>query len=600
MGSLHPIYHPLSGISVFLRMQLNRIRYCFVLAFFTSSLYSIAQNSERLKAGLQITKSVTIESQQYFIEGDSSINQPLIQISGKDIEVDFNQSVLNGTLQADKPDLMHGLAIFIAPGSENITIRNLNVHGYKIALLADGVKQLSILNCDFSYNWRPQLFSDRDKEDERDWMSYHHNEAGEWKEKGAGIFLINCKQALIKNNTITGNQCALLMVKCENTKVFDNNFSFNSGLGIGLYRSSNNLIYHNKLDFNIRGLSFGKYRRGQDSAGILVYEQSSENVFAYNSATHSGDGFFLWAGQSTLDTGLGGCNNNLIYGNDFSYASNNGVEVTFSSNSVLNNRIWGCDYGIWGGYSFDSDFSDNKIMHNRFGIAIEHGHSMNIAMNQLKYNGTAIKLWSNEKQGVDTSYIKNHNTKSENYWIASNTIEQNKIAYAIKGTDTAVFSGNKKIENSADWELGDRVSELDTTKEFEFLDLDYQKDKRLAPISCTSIPDQVFPQGIGEIRMTTYGPYNFQYPLLWLKEIDSNQVYHFEVLGKTGSWQVEKISGFDMIQKGVENFPSTILAKPIAAIKDKTIRLIYSGAEFVDQFGMKHNASTPIPFQFKE
>lgn len=549
---------------------------------------------------MQISQSITIQSQYYLIEADSSLSLPIIRISGKNIEIDFNQSVLNGTTQTDRPDLMHGLAIYITPGSENITLKNLNVHGYKIALMADSVKQLSIINCNFSYNFRPELFSTREKEDERDWMSYHHNEAGEWKEKGAGIFLFKCNNALIKDNMITGNQCALLMVQCDDATLYDNNFSFNSGLGIGLYRSSNNLIYHNQLDFNIRGLSFGKYRRGQDSAGILVYEQSSENVFAYNSATHSGDGFFLWAGQATLNTGEGGCNNNLIYGNDFSYASNNGVEVTFSSNSVLHNRIWGCDYGIWGGYSFDSDFSDNKIMHNRYGIAVEHGHSINIAMNEIKYNGTAIKLWSNEKQGVEESYIKNHNTKSENYWIASNTIEQNKIAYHVIGTDTAIFSGNKKIENDTDWEVGDRVSEMDTTKEFEFLDLDYQKDKRLSPITYTTTPDQKFPQGIQEIRITKYGPYDFQYPLLWLKEIDSNQLFHFEVLGKTGKWQIEKLDGFEIVKLGEDHFPSSIIAKPMSGNTKKMIQLNYAGKEFIDAFGKQQKASDHYPFEYKE
>ena len=239
-----------------------------------------------------------------------------------------------------------------------------------------------------------------------------------------------------------------------------------------------------------------------------MYEQSSENVFAYNSATHSGDGFFLWAGQSTLDTGIGGCNNNLIYGNDFSYASNNGVEITFSSNSVLHNRIWGCDYGIWGGYSFDSDISDNKILHNRYGIAVEHGQNINIALNEIKFNETALKLWSNEKQGVESSYIAHHSTRSENYWIASNSIEQNKTAYHLYGTDTAVFSGNKKIENEIEWIIGDRVTEIDTTRESEFLDLDYQKDKKLSLINYTDIPEQHFPQGLHEIRMNAWGPYN--------------------------------------------------------------------------------------------
>ena len=581
-------------------MRLLLTRSILVIGLMAVYLYGYTQTLSRLKAGQLISESLVIENDNYFIEADSSLQSPLIHISGKNLVIDFNQSILNGTNHPERPDLMKGLAIQIDKGSENITIKNLQVHGYKIALLADSVLKLSIIHCDFSYNYRPQLFSGRDQEDERDWMSYHHNEADEWKEKGAGIYLINCNKATIKDNIITGNQCALLMVKCNDAKVFDNNFSFNSGLGIGLYRSSNNFIYHNRLDFNIRGFSLGKYRRGQDSAGILVYEQSSENVFAYNSATHSGDGFFLWAGQSTLDTGIGGCNNNLIYGNDFSYASNNGIEITFSSNSVLHNRIWGCDYGIWGGYSFDSDISDNKILHNRYGIAIEHGQNINIALNEIKYNGTALKLWSNEKQGVEASYIAHHNTRSENYWIASNSIEQNKTAYHLYGTDTAVFSGNKKIENEIDWIIGDQVTEIDTTRESEFLDLDYQKDKKLSAINYTDIPEQAFPQGLQEIRVNAWGPYNFQYPLLWLKEIDSNQVYHFEVLGKAGNWDIEKINGFEIIQQGANKFPSIIQAKAINGIKDKTIRLNYSGPEFEDQFGIKQKAKDSFLFEFKE
>lgn len=556
------------------------------------------QEQVRLYKGIRIQQSVQIISDHYFMEADNSLDVATIHISGKNLVIDFNQAILEGTDRADRPDLMKGLAIKIDKGSDHITIQNVKVSGYKIALLADSVSNLSIINCDFSFNYRPQLFSDPEKEDERDWMSYHHNEAGEWKEKGAGIYLNHCNNATINGNNISSNQCALLMVECQHAKVFDNNFSFNSGLGIGLYRSSNNFIYHNKVDYNIRGYRFKRYRRGQDSAGILVYEQSSENVFAYNSATHSGDGFFLWAGQTTINTGIGGCNNNLIYGNDFSYASNNGVEITFSSNSVLHNRIWGCDYGIWGGYSFDSDISDNKILHNRYGIAIEHGQNINIALNEIKYNERAIKLWSNENQAVESSYINHHNTRSENYWIASNTIEQNKIAYQLYGTDTVVFSGNKKMDNEVDWEIGDRVSEIDTSREQEFLDLDYQKDKKLSQIHYTDIPEQLFPQGLQEIRITTWGPYNFQYPLLWLQEIDSNQVYHFEVLGKQGKWDIEQLEGFVIIKKGVDSFPSTLYVKQSGPLKNNKIQLKYTGPAFIDKYGRKQLAEQPFRFEY--
>ncbi|NJN14463.1 MAG: hypothetical protein HC813_02190 [Planctomycetes bacterium] len=75
--------------------------------------------------------------------------------------------------------------------------------------------------------------------------------------------------------------------------------SFNSGWGIALWRSSGNLVQGNRFDWCVRGYSHGIYDRGQDSAGILVFEQSSGNRFLWNSATHGGDGFFLYAGHET-------------------------------------------------------------------------------------------------------------------------------------------------------------------------------------------------------------------------------------------------------------------------------------------------------------
>ena len=118
---------------------------------------------------------------------------------------------------------------------------------------------------------------------------------------------------------------------------------------------------HNKIDWCVRGYSHGFYNRGQDSAGILMYEQSSRNVVAYNSVTHGGDGLFLWAGQSTMETGEGGSNDNLFYGNDFSHAPTNGIEATFSRNRFVANRVEENWHGVWGGYSYESLFLRNTF-----------------------------------------------------------------------------------------------------------------------------------------------------------------------------------------------------------------------------------------------
>ena len=46
-------------------------------------------------------------------------------------------------------------------------------------------------------------------------------------------------------------------------------------------------IVGNRIDYNVRGYSHGFFRRGQDSAGILMFEQCQRNVIAFNSVDTS-------------------------------------------------------------------------------------------------------------------------------------------------------------------------------------------------------------------------------------------------------------------------------------------------------------------------
>lgn len=285
-----------------------------------SSILLLACNpsTQPLTQGLVITKSIKVSARNYNLSS-KNLNEPAVIIQGDDITIDFNDAILQGFDSTKRPDEYKGLAILIK-GGKNITIKNFHAKGYKVALMAKGTKNLHIENSDLSYNYRPHLNSTQKKEDVSDWMSYHHNENSEWLRYGAAIYLEDCDSAAIHHTTITHGQNALLMTRSNNAEVANNNFSFNSGLGIGMYRSSFNTIAYNKLNFNVRGYSHQVYNRGQDSAGILLFEQCNNNVFYKNSVTHGGDGFFLWAGESTMDTGQGGCNDNVLLQNDFSFA----------------------------------------------------------------------------------------------------------------------------------------------------------------------------------------------------------------------------------------------------------------------------------------
>src|SRR5688572_1975015 len=249
---------------------------------------------------MTVDRSTTFAPGVYRLPAPADDNaHAVIHVRGDDVTIDFAGVTLDGAPPADAtPDQFRGTAVRI-DGGKNVTIKNLVVRGYKVAVHARDVERLHLSNCDFSYNYRPRLKSTLEREDTSDWLSFHHNDDDEWLRYGAAIYLHDCDGAEVERCTVTGGFNGLLMTKCDDGKFWNNNFSFNSGVGIGLYRSCNNRVMHNKLDWNVRGYSHGVYHRGQDSAAILVYEQSCENTFAYNSATHSGDGFFLWAGQTT-------------------------------------------------------------------------------------------------------------------------------------------------------------------------------------------------------------------------------------------------------------------------------------------------------------
>jgi parallel beta-helix repeat protein len=581
------------------------MKYVFALSIILfSASVATAYPVITLKKGLIITSSVTISRENYYLNTDTSMQVPLIIIEGKNITIDFNHCMLQGSNNKKQPNEFYGLAVLIKKGSSNINIINANIHGFKIAVMADSVERFQISNCDFSYNYRQRLRSNWKREDVSDWMSYHHNEHDEWMRYGAGMYLKDCRHAVINNNFITGGQCGLMMMRCDSNEIYNNNFSFNSGIGIGLYRSSNNKIYANQLNFYVRGYSVGIYYRGQDSAGILVFEQCNNNVFAYNSVTHSGDGFFLWAGQYTMDTGEGGCNDNLIFGNDFSYAPTNGVEVTFSRNKIESNIIKECDNGIWGGYSYETSILHNQFSGNKTAIAIEHGQHNNILANQFTSDKTAIKLWSREQQPPDWIYAKKRDTKSKQYFIGTNSFENINVVYDIMGTDSIKFTGNQKKNCNTIFKLGERISNLDTINEnSNNRAIDSRLDARLNNLKKTIPFSPIKKPGRNQIHITEWGPYDFRYPLLSLKNIDSTGLYHFEVLTpsinpnqKTGNWKLKAANGFNIIQ----NTENQITAKADSLVEERSIQLEYNGSSFTGMFGKIHPANKPYIFQYTE
>lgn len=383
-----------------------------------------------------ITRSCRVVVPPGVVIADANTNG-VLHVAADHITIEFAPgSALRGAPAGTPWDTLRGIGIRIE-GRRNVRLKNARVHGYFNGLVATRADGLRVEGGDFSDNYRQRLRSTPQAEDGADWLFPHHNDTVKWRDQYGGALCVEeSRRVTIRGVRVRRGQNGILLDRVTESRVYDNDCSFLSGWGLALWRSSRNMISRNAFDFCVRGHVEGVYNRGQDSAGILCFEQSSDNVFVENSATHGGDGFFGFAGREALgelwleaererlrrETGrqdvdelirvppevarefsARGCNRNVLLGNDFSYAPAHGIELTFSEGNVLarNRLVENAICGVWGGYSSDTLIAENLIEGNggmaygleRGGINMEHASGNRILANTFRNNKCAVHLW---------------------------------------------------------------------------------------------------------------------------------------------------------------------------------------------------------------
>ncbi|HSJ63191.1 MAG TPA: right-handed parallel beta-helix repeat-containing protein [Gemmatimonadaceae bacterium] len=560
------------------------------------------------RAGMIITTSVRIAPGRYELPAPGSLDSALLVVRGDDITIDFAGAELVGLDPESAPDLAAGVAIRIE-GGRNVRVRNARIRGYKVAILARGTRQLELSGNDLSHNWKPRLFSLVEHESLMDWLSYHRNEQDEWLRFGAAVYLADVRGGEIRDNRVEQGMNGVMLVRSDSLRIWNNVIAFNSGVGIGLYRSSDNVIQHNHVDYNVRGYSHGFYRRGQDSAALLIYEQSSRNIVAYNSMTHGGDGLFLWAGQSTMDTGEGGANDNLFYGNDFSFAPTNGMEATFSRNAFVANRIEGSDHGLWGGYSWSSFVAGNEFLRNRIGIAIEHGQDNRITHNRFEGDTTAIRLWANPIEPSDWGYPKHRDTRSRDADVAHNDFVANRAALRATATSGLSVRENTFFAVDTPYALGDSMPEARL------------QDATLAPAPAhaLALPPELarlapppiaggLPRDSGfmaraprsAIIVDEWGPYDYRSPKLWPVDSSRSTPLTLRVFGPGGAWRVVERRGVASLSRDSGQVGDIIVVTPASGSEgDWAVELEYRGEATVSPRGIARPAEDPVRFGYE-
>jgi len=421
---------------------------------------------ELLRAGTVIDASarVTLPRAPLAAEGDA----PVLVIEGRDdgarVEVDLGGGILIGG--TGKPHEHAGTGILIR--GRNVTLRNGAIRGFKVGVRAIDCDGLVLEDLVVSDNHAQLLRSKPWAEDSSDWLFPHRNDDDEWaREHGAGIAVRNARGAVIRRITGHRTQNGILLDRVNDSQVYDNDCSFLSGWGIAMWRSSDNIICRNSLDFCIRGYSHGVYNRGQDSAGLLMFEQCSDNIVALNSATHGGDGIFGFAGREALGeapkAGAAaewhkgrGNNRNMFLANDLSYAAAHGLEMTFSfGNIVARNRFESnAICGVWGGYSRDTLIAGNTFVGNgrvmqgseRGGINMEHAQRTVVHGNGFENEPVGVRFWTDADEHLaKLPWARTNGTGAASNIVAANNFKSVDNALELVAAKETLFAGNTVV-----------------------------------------------------------------------------------------------------------------------------------------------------------
>ncbi len=397
---------------------------------------------------LELQASTRVEPGKYVRAplGDDKRRGVIVIEHQKQVELDLRGVELRGAPAGTDLDRLEGWGIVVRD-CEDVTIRGGTLGGYKGCIVALNTKRLVLDDITFDGFYGMRLRSTVDAEDQSDWLYPHENDHDEWiTNYGGAISLTQCEGATIRDCKGRHGQNGILLTRSNGARVHDNDFSFLSGWGLAMYRSSKALVSDNTFDYCVRGYSHDVYWRGQDSAGILMFERCCENLFAWNSATHGGDGVFLYAGQDTVqgrafergEPDAGGSDRNVWYENDFSFAVANAIEATFSSdNWAIRNRLDGChQHGVWGGYSRRMVVLENSIDGTIGGaISIEHGQECAFVGNAITNNETGVELWWDEdKELVDGPYGKHRDTSSRDTLVRENRFAGNRLDLSLRDT----------------------------------------------------------------------------------------------------------------------------------------------------------------------
>ena len=106
-------------------------------------------------------------------------------------------------------------------------------------------------------------------------------------------------------------------------------------------------------------------------------------------------------------------------------------------------------------------------------------------------------------------------------------------------------------------------------------------------------------QGRKYILVDEWGPYNFQYPTIWLRTREEGN-YTFIIFGPHGNWKVVGGTGFSSLSLKTGTMPATLVAKVDSTAQNHAIELEFIGEAFTTQFGEYHEKGKVFEFNWTD
>ncbi len=397
----------------------------------------------------------------------------VLHILSPNVVVEFAEgSVLRGVRPDVVTEDLEGIGIRIE-GVEGVVLKNAAVRGFRCGILATQADGLRVEGARLRNNFRQKLKSTPMREDLADWLRPHENDEQQWRKLyGAGLCIEDSTQVWVEGVEVRDQQNGIVLDRVQDATIQNNDCSYLSGWGLALWRSSNNLIQNNRFEFCVRGYSHQVYNRGQDSAGILLFEQCSENRILANTITHCGDGIFAFSGREALGEisppeenfsyQRRGNAKNLIARNIIEDCVAHGIELTFGfDNQIIGNQISrNAICGIWGGYSQDTLIQANRFAQNgdagygleRGAINVDHPVANIILNNQFSGDRCGIHLWNQEHPFAQTPWAAANGAPSEGNLVLANHFQQIEPAIQLRGKVVALHRLNQLVQSTVEVE----------------------------------------------------------------------------------------------------------------------------------------------------